>query len=94
MILCMFLGEMVSQHLVSCRYDFYHIVSWNFLEKETSDWEAVLFPSPEIRESPEFGVFQEIAQKIAQKILCYFKIGQKRPKKLPNDTKTLKKLPK
>ena len=27
MILCLFLGEMVSQHLVSCRNDFYHIVS-------------------------------------------------------------------
>ena len=49
---------------------------------------------PKFGSSPEFGVFQEIAQKIAQKILCYFKIGQKRPKKLPNDTKTLKKLPK
>ena len=49
---------------------------------------------PKFGSSPEFGVFQEIAQKIAQKILWYFKIGQKRPKKLPNDTKTLKKLPK
>ena len=49
---------------------------------------------PKFGSSPEFGVFQEITQKIAQKILCYFKIGQKRPKKLPNDTKTLKKLPK
>ena len=49
---------------------------------------------PKFGSSPEFGVFQEIAQKIAQKILCYFKIGQKRPKKLPNATETLKKLPK
>ena len=49
---------------------------------------------PKFGSSPEFRVFQEMAQKIAQKILCYFKIGQKRPKKLPNDTKTLKKLPK
>ena len=34
---------------------------------------------PKFGSSPEFGVFQEIAQKIAQKILCYFKSGQKRP---------------
>jgi hypothetical protein len=53
-----------------------------------------LLPAPEIREFSRIRSFQEIAQKIAQKILCYFKIGQNCPKKLPNDTKTLKKLPK
>ena len=49
---------------------------------------------PNFGGSPEFGSFQKIAQKIAQKFCAIFKIGQKRPKKLPNDTKTLKKLPK
>ena len=49
---------------------------------------------PNFRRPPEFGRFQEIAQKIAQNFCAIFKIGQKRPKKLPNDTKTLKKLPK
>ena len=39
----MFLGEMVSQHLVSCRNDFYHIISLIFVEKEALDWEAVMF---------------------------------------------------
>ena len=34
MILCIFLGEMVSHHFVSCRNDFYHIVSWIFVEKK------------------------------------------------------------
>ena len=58
-----------------------------------TDWQSC-YLLPKFGSSPEFGVFQEIAQKIAQKILCDFKIGQKRPKKLSNDTKTLKKLPK
>ena len=39
----MFLGEMEFQYLVSCRNDFYHIVSWIFVEKETLDWEALIF---------------------------------------------------
>ena len=49
---------------------------------------------PNIGRSPEFWSFQKIAQKIAQNFCAIFKIGQKRPKKLPNDTETLKKLPK
>ena len=34
LMLWMFLGEMVSQYLVSCRNDFYHIVSWIFWRKK------------------------------------------------------------
>ena len=49
---------------------------------------------PNFGGSPEFGSFQKIAQKIAQNFCAIFKIGQKRPKKLPNATETLKKLPK
>ena len=43
MILCMFLGEMVSQHLVSCRNDFYRSASWIFAEKKTLDCGAIIF---------------------------------------------------
>ena len=49
---------------------------------------------PNFGRSPEFGRFQKIAQKIAQNFCAIFKIGQKHPKKLPNATETLKKLPK
>ena len=45
---------------------------------------------PNFGRSPEVGSFQ----KIAQNFCAIFKIGQKRPKKLPNATETLKKLPK
>ena len=43
---------------------------------------------PNFGRPPEFGRFQEIAQKIAQNFCAIFKIGQKHPKKLPNGTKT------
>ena len=43
---------------------------------------------PNFGRSPEFGSLQKIAQKIAQNFCAIFKIGQKRPKKLPNATKT------
>ena len=49
---------------------------------------------PNFGGSPEFGSFKKIAQKIAQNFCAIFKIGQKRPKKHLNYTKTLKKLPK
>ena len=49
---------------------------------------------PNFGRSPEFGRFQKIAQKIAQNFCAISKIGQKRPKKHLNYTKTLKKLPK
>ena len=45
---------------------------------------------PNFGRSPKLGSFQ----KIAQNFCAISKIGQKRPKKLPNYTKTLKKLPK
>ena len=45
---------------------------------------------PNFGGSPEFEIFQ----KIAQNFCAIFKIGQKRSKKLPNATKTLEKLPK
>ena len=51
-------------------------------------WSQSCYLLPKFGSSPEFGVFQEIAQKIAQKILCYFKIGQKSPKKLPKGWKS------
>ena len=56
---------------------------WGYNSSEVS-------PAPEFRESPEFGSFQ----KIAQNFFASFKIGQQLPQKLPNATKTLKKLPK
>ena len=58
-----------------------------------SAWEQSCRLLPNFGRPPEFGRFQEIAQKIAQNFCAIFKIGQKHPKKLPNGTKIPQKAP-
>ena len=79
--------EKINEYFNECIYSSKYIRIYSNIRIFVSHWCCFLLPK--LGSSPEFGVFQEIAQKI----LCHFKICQKRPKKLPNDTKTLQKAP-